>query len=192
MNEEHKDRIDKIKQSGQEAMEKRIASFQRVLDRTRTGRASVTLLDGVFVSYYGSSTPLNQVATLQTPDPRTLVISPFDKTLLKDMEKAILMANIGLNPISDGQVIRVNVPPLTQERRKEIAKTVKKSGEEAKVAIRNIRKGLNGELRTLEKDKLISQDQLKDWQQEVQKLTDHHTAKIDELTRQKQERVLSL
>ncbi|MCY4380020.1 MAG: ribosome recycling factor [Proteobacteria bacterium] len=183
---------EKILAAGETSMNQRLASFEKLLKKSRTGTASVTLLDGIYVSYYNASTPLNQLATLQVPDPRSIVISPFDKTVLKDIEKAILVANIGLNPSSDGQVIRVNVPPLTKERRRELAKALRKSAETAKVAMRSIRQDLNKELKNLEKEKSISQDALKDWNIEVQKLTDSFTTQIDTKTDKKEQQILSL
>lgn len=176
--------------AGEAAMDKQLAQFKRGLERSRTGRASVTLMDGVRVNYYNASTPLAQVATVKTLDSRTLVISPYDKSMIKEIEKAILMANIGLNPSSDGQVIRISVPALTQERRQQIAKTVRAAGEEAKVALRSIRKTLMNDLKLLEKDKHISQDELKQWQQDVQKLTDRFTATIQAATQQKSAEIL--
>ena len=176
--------------AGEAAMDKQLAQFKRGLERSRTGRASVTLMDGVRVNYYNASTPLAQVATVKTLDSRTLVISPYDKSMIKEIEKAILMANIGLNPSSDGQVIRISVPALTQERRQQIAKTVRAAGEEAKVALRSIRKTLMNDLKLLEKDKHISQDELKQWQQDVQQLTDRFTTTIQAATQQKSTEIL--
>lgn len=181
---------EQIMATGRDAMDKRLASYKRSLDRARTGRASAALVDGVFVEYYGTSTPLAQVATVKTLDPRTLVISPYDHNLIKAIEKAILVADLDLNPSSDGQVIRIHIPALSQERRQHIAKTIRASGEDAKVALRSVRKNLMSELKALEKDKHISQDELKQWQQDVQQLTDEFTKDVQAMTQRKVDEIL--
>ena len=173
-----------------DSMAKQLSRFKHHLERSRSGRASITLVDSIHVSYYGTSTPLAQLATLQTPDPRTLVISPYDRAIVPDVEKAILMANIGLNPSSDGGVIRIHVPPLSQQRREEIVKSIRASSEDAKVALRSIRKTIMNELKSLEKEKLISSDELNQWQKQVQELTDRFSADIKAATDKKVENIL--
>ena len=152
----------------------------------------MSLLDGVMVNYYGNPSPLNQVASLAVPDPRTVVISPFEKSLLNDIEKAILVANLGLQPSSDGQVIRISVPPLTGERREEIAKGLRKSTEKAKVDVRSVRQSTNNQIKKLEKEKLISIDESKSLQDEVQKLTDQFTDEIATMSQAKEAEILKL
>lgn len=183
---------DDILQKAREAMEKKRQSFEKLLSRTRTGKATVSLLDGVVVTYYGTPTPLNQVASLAVPDARTLVVSPFEKSLIKDIEKAILIANLGLQPSSDGQVLRIAVPPLTQERRQDIARSLRKNAEEAKVGIRSVRQHANNEIKKLEKVKQLSQDQSKALQDKVQDLTDGFIDKIQGISQVKEQEILKL
>ena len=173
-------------------MEKRVDSLDKELLKVRTGRASVAVFDGVRVDYYGSPTPLNQVASLATPDPRQIVITPFEKSLICEIERAIQMANLGLQPTNDGNVIRIPIPPLTEERRKEIAKGIKKTGEEAKVGIRKVRQDANSSLKKLEKDKEISEDESKAFQKDVQDVTNQFIKTIDEKVAKKEEEVLKL
>ena len=172
--------------------DKHLISFKDQLARLKTGRASIALLDPVKVMYYGSTVPLNQVAVLSLSDARTIVISPFEKGLTKDIEKGILVANIGLQPSSDGQVVRVVVPNLTKEGRLQIVKTLKKTTEMGKVVIRNHRKSVNNQIKLLEKDKHLSQDQSKDWYLKVQELTDGYITKIDQLTDNKQKEIMTI
>ena len=146
-----------IIQDCENGMKKSIEALDRDLGRVRTGRASISLLDGIRVNYYGKPTPLNQVASLSTPDARSLLISPFEKSILGEIEKAIHIADIGIQPNNDGSVIRLPVPPLNEERRKEIAKSIKKMGEDAKVSIRKIRQDFNTKIKKLEKDKEVSE-----------------------------------
>ena len=175
-----------------DSMTKRIESLDKELLKVRTGRASVAVFDGVRVDYYGSPTPINQVASLATPDPRSIVITPFEKSLIGEIERAIQMANLGLQPTNDGNVIRIPIPPLTEERRKEIAKGIKKTGEEAKVGIRKCRQDANSSLKKLEKDKEISEDDSKAFQKEVQDITDKQIKVIDGKIAKKEEEVLKL
>ena len=158
------------------SMDKRLHSFDEELLRVRTGRASVSMLDRVMVKYYGSPTPLNQVATLTVPDARTIVITPFEKKTLADIEKAIMAANLGLQPNNDGNIIRVPVPPLTEDRRKELVKSIKKLGEDAKVAIRLLRRDANDKIK---KNKDLAEDASKKIQKDVQKETDTCIAIVD-------------
>lgn len=183
---------EQVIQKCEQAMEKRIESLDRELTKVRTGRASVAIFDAVKVDYYGAPTPLNQVASLSTPDPRSIVISPFEKNLIGDIERSIQMANLGLQPTNDGNIIRIPIPPLTEQRRKEIAKGIKKTGEEAKVGIRKARQDANNALKKLEKDKEISEDDSKTFQKKVQDVTDKFIKTIDDLIAKKESEVLTL
>lgn len=171
------------------SMDKRLRSFDTELLRVRTGRASVNLLDKVMVKYYGSPTPLNQVATLTVPDARTIIITPFEKKTLSDIERAIMAANLGLQPNNDGNIIRVPVPPLTEDRRKELVKSIKKLGEDAKVAIRLLRRDANDKIK---KDKDLAEDLSKKIQKDVQKETDACIAIVDSRLVEKEKELLSL
>jgi len=175
-----------------DAMSKRIEGLDKELTKVRTGRASVAIFDGIKVAYYGNPTPLNQVASLATPDPRSIVITPFEKSLIGDIERAIQMANLGLQPTNDGNVVRIPIPPLTEERRKEIAKGIKKTGEDVKVGIRKCRQDANNTIKKAEKDKEISTDESKGYQKDVQEVTDKYIKVIDEKISKKEEEVLSL
>ncbi len=180
-----------IKDCRQE-MDKRTQALDKDLSRVRTGRASVSLLDGVKVDYYGAPTPLNQVASVATPDARSIVISPFEKKTIQDIEKAIQKADLGLQPNNDGNVVRVPIPALTEERRKEIAKSIKKLGEEAKVGIRKIRQDYNNKIKKFEKDKEFSEDDSKKLQKSIQTETDNFTKVIDEKVAKKEKEVLTI
>jgi ribosome recycling factor len=175
----------------EEDMKKKLLGLDKDLSRVRTGRASVSLLDGVKVDYYGTLTPLSQVASLSTPDARQIVISPFEKKSLSDIERAIQIAQIGIQPTNDGHVIRLPIPPLNEERRKEIAKSVKKFGEEAKVGIRKIRQDWNTQVKKMEKDKELGEDESKKLQKEIQDKTDDYIKKIDEKAAAKEKEILS-
>jgi len=173
-------------------MSKAIDSLKKELSRVRTGRASVTLLDDIRVDYYGTPTPLSQVGTLVAPEPRLITIQPWEKNLLPAIEKAILQSDLGLNPSNDGTLIRLAFPPLTEERRKEMAKLVKRYGEDAKVAIRNARRDANDALKKLEKDKTISEDELKRGEKEVQQLTDDFVKQVDDVVAHKEKEVMEI
>ncbi|MBL7715567.1 MAG: ribosome recycling factor [Bdellovibrionales bacterium] len=173
-------------------MDKAIQSLKAELAKLRTGRASTALVDTVHVDYYGSNVPLNQVANVTTPDARTIQIAPWEAGTLGAIEKAILAANIGLTPQNDGKVIRVNLPPMTEERRKELVKLVKKMGEESKVAIRNNRRDGNEEVKKLEKAKTISEDEAKKWTDQVQKKTDEKTAEVDKVVAAKEKEIMTV
>jgi ribosome recycling factor len=175
-----------------DAMSKRIESLDKELTKVRTGRASVAIFDGIKVDYYGNPTPLNQVASLATPDPRSIVITPFEKSLIGDIERAIQMANLGLQPTNDGNVVRIPIPPLTEDRRKEIAKGIKKTGEDAKVGIRKCRQDANSSVKKAEKDKEISTDESKDFQKDIQDVTNKYIKVIDEKVAKKEDEVLKL
>ena len=184
--------MDTISKECRDDMQKRVLGFEKDLGRVRTGRATVGLLDGIRVDYYGNPTPLNQVASLSTPDARQIVVAPFEKKMISEIERAIQMADIGIQPTNDGNVIRLPIPPLTEERRKEIAKSVKKLGEEAKVGIRKVRQDYNNKIRKMEKDKSIAEDQSKKLQKEIQLATDDNVKTIDQKVGQKEAEVLSM
>ena len=172
----------------QERMEKAIDAYNRELATIRTGRANPTMLDRVHVNYYGSPTPINQVASIKVVEGRQLMVKPYDRSALKDIEHGIFEANLGLTPQNDGEIIRINVPPLTEERRKEYAKDVWKFAEKAKVAIRNIRRDSNDEIKKLE----ISEDEIKGGQETVQKLTDKFVKEVDEIGKVKEKDILTV
>ena len=173
--------INEIKQDAQERMEKSVEALKNNLSKVRTGRAHPSLLSGISVEYYGAPTPLNQVANVVAEDARTLAITVFDKELTPKVEKAIMMSDLGLNPMSAGTIIRVPLPPLTEERRKDLVKIVRGEAEGGRVAIRNIRRDANGELKALLKDKEISEDEDRKGQDEIQKITDAADKQVDEV-----------
>lgn len=172
-------------------MEKTIEVFKHELARMRTGRASVSLFDGIKVDYYGSMLPLNQVASLTVPEPRLITIQPWDTNALANIERAILKSELGLTPANDGKIIRIAIPPLTEERRKEIVKLVKKTTEEYRVILRNIRRDANEELKDLKKEKVISEDESFAVQEEVQKITDNYIKKAEQLYAEKEKEILA-
>lgn len=167
-------------------------ALRREFGRLRTGRASVTLLAGIKVNYHGTPTPLNQLASLSAPEPHLLVVQPWDPTAAADMEKAIRTSDLGLNPASDGKVIRVPIPSLTEERRGELVKHVKKMAEEHKVALRNIRRDGNEALRAQQRKGTLSEDELRRGQGEVQKITDEFVRQVDEVVRKKEQEILEV
>jgi ribosome recycling factor len=173
-------------------MEKSLASTQGELAKVRTGRASLTLLDTVRVSYYGNAVPLKQVANCAVPEPRLITIQPWDRSILGEIEKAILKADIGITPNNNGFMIRLPIPPLTEERRKELVKLVHQLGEEGKVAVRNVRRDALEHIKKLEKDKKISQDEERNGQNEIQKLTDEFVRKIDEAIKVREAEVMEI
>jgi ribosome recycling factor len=173
-------------------MTKAIQSYSRELASIRAGRASASLLDRITIDYYGASTPVNQMAGISTPEARLIVIQPYDKSTLGDIEKAILKSDLGLNPTNDGMVIRLAIPQLTEERRKELVKVVKKESEEAKVAIRNIRRDGNDDLKKLEKNGEITEDALRGYSDDIQKVTDEYISKIDQITKDKEKEILEV
>lgn len=176
----------------EEKMNKTIGKLQSDLSTMKAGRANPTMLDRVQVEYYGSLCPLTQVANVSAPEPRVLMITPWEKTILKDIEKAILKSDLGLNPSNDGSIIRLIVPELTEETRKTLVKNVKKTGEEAKVAIRSIRRDANDKLKAIKKDKDVSEDELKKYEDQVQKKTDAFVKKVDELISAKEKEIMSI
>lgn len=172
--------INEIKKDAQERMDKSVEALKSQINKVRTGRASPNLLDGIVVEYYGAPTPLNQVANVVAEDGRTLAITVFDRTLAPAVEKAIMASDLGLNPSSAGAIIRVPLPPLTEERRKDLIKVVRGDAEQGRVSIRNIRRDANDKIKALLKDKEISEDDERRSQDEIQKLTDMFIKKIDE------------
>lgn len=173
-------------------MNKAVESLKKELTKVRTGRASISLLDDVRVDYYGTPTPLNQVGTLAVPEPRLITIQPWEKQLIPEIEKAIMKADLGLNPASDGQIVRIAIPALTEERRKEMAKLAKSIGENAKISIRNARRDANDLLKQMEKDKDISEDELKRGEKDVQDLTDSFVKQIDDIVTAKEKEVMEI
>ena len=171
-------------------MEKALTGLKGELSRLRTGRATPALLDGVKVEYYGSLTPLNQVANVSVPDPKLIVVQPWDQSSIAAVEKAIIKSDLGLNPQSDGKIIRVPIPALTDERRKELVKLVKKFGEDSKVSIRNIRRQANETLKADEKSKKVSEDDSRKGQEQIQKYTDDYTSQIDKILESKEKEIL--
>lgn len=173
-------------------MDKSIDSLKRDFLTLRSGKVSVNILDNIKVDYYGTPTPLNQVGSVIAQDATTIIITPWEKTLLKDIERSIQEANIGVNPNSDGEAIKLFFPPMTQEQRKEIAKDAKAMGEKAKIAIRNIRQDSNNQIKKLEKDKNITEDESKKAQDTIQKYTDEYVKKIEDMTKNKEEEVMKV
>lgn len=181
-----------IKKQAQTKMDKAIQVLKKDLAAIRAGRANPALLDKVVVEYYGADTPLNQVANISTPDPRSLVVQPWDPSILADVERAIINSDLGLTPNNDGKVIRITIPMLTEERRNELIKVVKKTGEESKVAIRNIRREANDELKKLGKEGEITEDESRRGQDEIQKMTDRYIKEVDQVIRQKEKEMLEI
>ncbi len=175
-----------------ERMEKAILSLKKDLATIRTGRAHASLLDKINIDYYGVQTLLNQMANISTPDARTISIQPWDKSVVNEIEKAISKSDLGLTPTNDGAVIRLNIPMLTEERRKELTKVAKRMAEESKVAIRNIRRDVNDELKKLEKDKILSEDEARRTHDDIQKITDKFIIDIDEITNHKEEEIMEV
>ncbi|NEO27188.1 MAG: ribosome recycling factor [Kamptonema sp. SIO4C4] len=176
----------------EDLMQKAVEATQRNFNTIRTGRANASLLDRIMVDYYGSETPLKSIAGISTPDATTLLIQPFDPNSMGMIEKAITMSDIGLTPNNDGQVIRLNIPPLTSERRQELVKQVGKLAEEGKVSIRNVRRDAIDSVRKQEKSHDISEDESRDLQDQIQKLTDHYTEQIEELLEAKEKDITTL
>ena len=173
-------------------MDKTIEALRKEYQRVRTGRASTSLLDEVRVDFYGTPSPISQVATLAIPEPRTITIQPWEPKMIQVIEKAIMNANLGLTPANDGKVIRLTLPALTEERRKEIVKQLKRDAEDAKVALRNLRRDAIDQIKKLEKDKKISEDDLKRAEKEVQDFTNSHVAKVEEVLSHKEKEVMEV
>jgi ribosome recycling factor len=173
-------------------MDKTLSSLRTDLNKVRTGRASLALFDDIRIDYYGTTTPLHQMATLAVPEPRLITIQPWDTSVVGEIEKAILKSELGVTPMNDGKIIRITIPRLTEERRKELVKVVKKMSEGTKVAIRNLRREANEQLKTLEKNKRISQDQLRQWMDKVQASTDKFIEKVDDVLAVKEKEILEI
>ncbi|MCH7645085.1 MAG: ribosome recycling factor [Myxococcales bacterium] len=186
------DDVARIQDEAREGMEKAIRSFKAELQKIRTGRANVALLDGIQVEYYGTPTPLNQVANLTTPDPRLIVVSPYDKGAIGDIEKAIMKADLGLSPSSDGKVVRVPVPPLTEERRKDLVKQVHRAAEDHKVGIRESRRDALSMLKDLESEGALPKDDKHREEKKIQALTDAMVKQVDAIAAQKEEDILQV
>lgn len=181
-----------VLEQAKDKMNKSLAALGRELASIRAGRANAALLDRITVDYYGAPTPVNQLAGVAVPEARLLVITPYDKSALGDIEKAIMKSDIGITPTNDGNVIRLMIPALTEERRKELAKQVKREAEDAKVAVRNVRRDANDELKKLEKAGEITEDELRSYGEDVQKLTDEFIAKVDEAAKEKEQEILAV
>jgi ribosome recycling factor len=184
--------MQEFKKKSNEKMNQVVETFKKDLSTFRTGRASLSFLDNIRVDYYGTMLPLNQVATLGIPEPRTITIQPWEQKMIGEIEKAIIKSDLGLTPINDGKTIKINIPPLTEERRKQLVKVVKKRAEEARVAIRNIRRDIVDEIKKAEKDKKLSEDDSKRVQDEIQKITNSFIEKIDQLLEQKEKEIMEV
>ncbi len=180
-----------VKKNAEERMDKAILSLKRDLATLRAGRASASLLDRIQVEYYGAPTPINQLANISTPDSRTLIIQPWDKTSMSDIERAIMKSDIGLTPANDGSIIRLSIPALTEERRTDLVKLTKKFGEEAKVAIRNIRRDANDDIKKMEKNG-ISEDESRGHQEDIQKTTDKFITEVDKVLLTKEKEIMEV
>ena len=184
--------VEDIKNDAAARMAKSVEALRHDLGKIRTGRANASLLGHIMVSYYGSDVPLNQVATVTVSDPRTLAVSPWEKKIVPDIEKAIIRSDLGLNPVTTGDLIRVPLPPLTEERRKEMTRIVRNEAEQARVAVRNIRRDANQHLKGLMKDEHLAQDAEKRAEADIQKLTDQHVAEIDAVLREKEHDLMEI
>jgi ribosome recycling factor len=182
--------LDEIYRDLGDRMDKTLEALEFEYKKLRTGRASISLVDGIRADYYGSATPLSQLATLTIPDPRTIVIQPWDTSAVGEIEKAILKSDLGLTPMNDGKAIRIGIPPLTAERRRDLVKVVKKRAEESKVAVRNIRRDINEKIKELKKDKKVSEDEQFRVQEEIQKVTGDYVKKIDAVCSAKEKEIL--
>ncbi|QNL20960.1 ribosome recycling factor [Hyphobacterium sp. CCMP332] len=183
--------IEMILELTEESMDKAVAHTKSELAKIRAGKANPSILEGVMVEYYGAMTPLNQLASVNTPDARSFLIKPFEKSILADVERAIINSNLGLNPQNDGENIRINLPPLTEDRRIQLVKQAKSDCEQGKISIRTVRKDMNDELKKLQKDG-APEDLIKDAEGEVQKITDKHSEKLDEIFKVKEEEIMTI
>lgn len=184
--------MQELKRKAAERMTRSIEVLKKDFASIRTGRASLSLLDGILVNYFDTQTPLQQLATLSIPESRQITIQPWDQKIIPDIEKAILKSDLGLTPSNNGKIIRILIPPLTEERRKQLVKAVKKKAEESKVAIRNIRRDANDDLKKLEKEKQLSEDEAKKLHDEVQKITDTYIAKVDDVLKHKEKEIMEV
>jgi ribosome recycling factor len=181
-----------LKRKTTERMAGAIEALKKEFASIRTGRASLALLDAIVVNYYGTSTPLQQLASLSIPESRQVAIQPWDPKIIPDIEKAIMKSDLGITPVNDGRIIRIHMPSLTEERRKQLVKVVKKKAEEAKIAIRNVRRDTNEDLKNLEKEKHLSEDDVKRSQDEIQKITDSYVTKVDEILAHKEKEIMEV
>jgi len=184
--------IDTILLDAEERMGKAVASLDKDFSKLRTGRATTALVDGIKADYYGTPTPISQMASVTIPDSRSIAIQPWDKSGFQAVEKAILKSDLGLTPINDGKIIRINIPPLTEERRKELVKVGRKYAEDARIAVRNVRRDANDSLKKLEKGKEISEDERKKAEEDVQELTNKYVAEIDKHFQEKEKEILAI
>ncbi|TVR02003.1 MAG: ribosome recycling factor [Spirochaetaceae bacterium] len=184
--------MDQLLKQSEERMKKSLHALEEEFNTIRTGRASASLFDKIKVEYYGNSTPLNQVATISVPEARLVVIQPWDKAVISDIEKAIQKSELSVNPMNDGKVIRINIPPLTEERRKEFAKVAKNMAEQARVAVRNIRRDANDDLKKQQKNGDLSEDEAKRGEDEIQKLTDRFVEEINRVVETKEKEILEI
>jgi len=184
--------VDEVLSETESGMKKAVESFKRELSKVRTGRANLSLLDGIKVEYYGTPTPLSQVATLTVAEARLVTVKPWEKKLIPDIEKAIRSSDLGLNPVSDSELVRLPIPALTQERRKELVKLIKKMTEEARIAVRAARRDGNDMLKDAEKEKEISEDDRKAGQKKVQEVTDKFIAKVDSVSSEKEAEIMEI
>jgi len=184
--------IDDITTDTEDGMKKAVDSFKRDLQKIRTGRANAAMLDGIKVDYYGTPTPVNQVATVQVVDARLITIKPWEKSMLPVIDKAIRASDLGINPVSDSELVRLPIPPLTQERRKELAKVVNKQTEEARVAVRSARRDAMDMVKEAEKDKEITEDERKNGEKKIQELTDKYIAMTDDISKAKEKEIMEL
>jgi ribosome recycling factor len=182
--------IESVYRDSKDNMGKVIEALKKELKRVRTGRASLSLLDGIKVDYYGTLTPLNQLATLAAPESRLITIQPWDTTVIKEIEKAVLKSDLGLTPSSDGKIVRIAIPPLTEQRRKELVKVVHKISEEYKVSVRNLRRDANELIKDVKKDGKISEDDAFKSQEKIQKITDEHIKLVDACYKEKEKEIL--
>ena len=184
--------INDITNDSEDGMKKAVDSFKRDLQKIRTGRANTSMLDGIKVDYYGTPTPVNQVATVQVVDARLITVKPWEKTMIPIIDKAIRASDLGINPVADSELVRVPIPPLTQERRKDLAKVVGKQTEEARVAVRAARRDAMDLIKEAEKDKEISEDERKNGEKRIQELTDRYIANVDEIAKTKEKEIMEL
>ena len=184
--------IQELRKKSNERMQASIEALKKKFGTVRTGRASLSLLDGLTVDYYGTPTPVQQVASLSIPDSRQILIQPWEQKIIPEIEKAIMKSDLGLTPMNDGKLIRINIPALTEERRKQLVKVVKKEAEDAKVAVRNIRRDINDELKRLEKEEHVSEDEIKKEHDEIQKITDSFIKKVEELLEHKEKEIMEV
>lgn len=184
--------INDITNDTEEGMKKAVESFKRDLQKIRTGRANTAMLDGIKVDYYGTPTPVNQVATVQVVDARLITVKPWEKSMLQVIDKAIRASDLGINPVADSELVRLPIPPLTQERRKELAKNVNKQTEEARVAVRSARRDAMDMVKEAEKDKDITEDERKNGEKRIQELTDKYIQNIDDIAKSKEKEIMEL